>query len=372
MGRSVSTRCDHPRNMVVPILGRAMHPSYAFFILLLTALPAHAQHPGRRDLDRLNRRLAGQVVDYTDNHGEDRRAFSPILGMPRDLYVYLPPGYDPRRAYPLVLFLHMAYVDEHAFLDTRALGDLDGLIRRGECPPMILAAPDGNYGERDRLRKYHSFFLNGLGGRFEDHLLQEVIPFVESRFSIRPGRESHALLGISAGGLGAMSLAIRHRDRFGAVATLGGPLNLRYSNADGDYFEDFDPTTYRWKTRYDPDEVVGIYFHGLMKVPARRLISPVFGEGDEAVARIMAINPADLLFSTDLRPGELAMYVNYAGQSEWNFDAQGRSFAWLAARRGIGVTLVEDPGAQHDPRYFRANVPDAFLWLGRNLLPPTP
>ncbi len=65
-------------------------------------------------------------------------------------------------------------------------------------------------------------------------------------------------MGVSAGGYGAMSMAIEHQEYFGAVATLAGALNLRYFNVDEVYFEDFDPATYRWKTRYDPNEVVGI------------------------------------------------------------------------------------------------------------------
>ena len=51
-------------------------------------------------------------------------------------------------------------------------------------------------------------------------------------FSIRPEREAHALLGISAGGFGAMTIALarKHRDVFGTIATVGRPLNVRYDN----------------------------------------------------------------------------------------------------------------------------------------------
>src|SRR3954467_7241704 len=80
--------------------------------LLALPSPAQAQLKALASVDRINRKLAGQVVDYTHNHGADRRIYSPILGMPRDLYVYLPPGYSRHCAYPLVLYLHLAYVDE--------------------------------------------------------------------------------------------------------------------------------------------------------------------------------------------------------------------------------------------------------------------
>lgn len=351
---------------------RPMRPTIAMLVVLAIALPARAQYLGCVDLDRVNRRLAGHVDDYTENHGGDRRIFSPILGRPRDLYVYTPPGYDPRRAYPLVVYFHLSYVDEHYFVGSGMLEDLDALILRGECPPMVVACPDGIYSGRDRLSSIHSFYVNGRGGRFEDHIIQEVLPFLMTHYAIRPEREAHALLGTSAGGYGAMSLAIRHRDMIGAVATLAAPLNLRYTNGDGDYFAEFNPATYRPRERYDPDQVIGVYYHGLKKIRASRFIGPVFGEGDEATAGILRTNPADLLSSTDLKPGELAMYVHYDGRDEFNFRAQDRSFAWLAAQRGIAVPLARDPQGHHDPRYFRHNLPCAFLWLGQTLLSPTP
>jgi enterochelin esterase-like enzyme len=210
-----------------------MRSTIAVFIVLVFALPARAQYLACVDLDRVNRQLAGPVDNYTRNHGSDHRIFSPILGKPRDLYVYVPPGYDPRRAYPLLLYFHMAFVDEHYFVGSRLLTDLDSLILRGAFPEAIVACPDGTYGGRDLIPgETHSFFINGLGGRFEDHVFQEVIPFLAAHYSIRPEHEAHALVGTSAGGYGAKSLAIRHRDTIGAVATLAGPLNLRYSNVD--------------------------------------------------------------------------------------------------------------------------------------------
>ena len=334
--------------------------------------PVQAQVLNHVNLDRVNSHLAGHVVDYTNNHGSDRRIFSSILGQPRDLYVYLPPGYDFRRAYPLVLFFHMATVDEHYFVSSKLLSIVDNLVLCKKLPPVIIASPDGTYGGRNRLSAEHSLYVNGCGGRFEDHVLQEIVPFLAANYSIRPERQAHALLGVSAGGYGAMSMAIEHRDFFGAVATLAAPLNLRYSNEDGKYFEDFDPFTYRWKTRYDPNEVIGISYFGLLRLRAKRFMSPVFGNGDVVATRIARTNPADKLFTTDLRPGQLDIYINYGTRDNFNFDAQDESFAWLAAGKRITLTMVADPGATHSLRYLRANLSPAFTWLGQHILPPTP
>ena len=124
------------------------------------------------------------------------------------------------------------------------------------------------------------------------------------------------------------------------------------------------------RERHGPEEPVGAFYFGTNRVQARKYVAPVFGEGPAVVGRIMALNPADLLFTTDLQPGELALYLNYPGHDNWNFDAHAESFAWLAASRGIAVELDRDPCATHSILYFRTNHRPALLWLGRHLAPP--
>ena len=189
-------------------------------------------------------------------------------------------------------------------------------------------------------------------------------------YSIRPEREAHALLGVSAGGFGAMATALKHRDLFGSVATIGGPLNMRYDNCNGRYSEDFDPATYRERTEYDPDMIIARYYFGLLRRRVKKYLEPLYGPGPDMIAKISRDNPADLLASTGLQPGELAMYVHYPGRDNYNFDAQDKSFAWLAAQRGIAVELAEDPTGRHNLPYIERAEPPAYLWLGRHILPP--
>lgn len=348
-----------------------MRLAAAVLVLLAVAPPARGQFLDHASLDRLNRRLAGHVDDYTHNHGSDRRIVSPILGRPRDLYVYLPPGYTPTRAYPVVLYLHTAAVDEHVFIGTDWVVGLDAMVRSGAFPPAIVAMPDGLIDGENRIDGPHSFYLNGRFGRFEDHLLFEVMPFLASRYSTRPEPGAHGLLGLSGGGLGASSIAMRHPDVFGAVAVLSAPLNLRYTTCGGDIREDFDPATFRWKTEYDPDEVVGVFDFGLKRVRARGHIAPVFGDDPAAVyARVTAINPADLLFTAAPAPGRPAMFVGYGGRDNWNFDAQAESFLWLARQRGFPVDSERFPRGRHNLPYFRRADDAAFCWLASHLLPP--
>src|SRR5262245_161381 len=47
------------------------------------------------DIIALGRRIKGRVIDHTGNHGRDHRIWSRSLHQWRDLYIYLPPGYNP-------------------------------------------------------------------------------------------------------------------------------------------------------------------------------------------------------------------------------------------------------------------------------------
>lgn len=334
------------------------------------ARSAQAQVMSLASVDRLNRQLAGSVVDYTHNHGQDRRNFSPILGMPRDLYVYLPPGYTRDTAYPLILYFHMANIDEHVFIGSSYLVQLDQMIQRGEFPPVVVACPDGVIDGKNRVQAPHSFYVNGCGGRFQDHLVQEVLPFLMRCYSIRPEREAHAVFGLSAGGFGALSLALKDRAFFGAAVTMAGPVNMRYIACDGDSLADFDPANYCWNDHYDPRQVVGRFYFGLKPVRAGKYVTPVFGAGPDVLQRIQRENPADLLFTTDLQPGQLEIYLHIPGQDNYNSDDQARSFAWLAAQKGVAVTVESDPKGHHNLPYFHANHVSAYRWLSRHLLPP--
>ncbi|WP_435020210.1 alpha/beta hydrolase [Tundrisphaera sp. TA3] len=352
------------------MLRRAL-PTLVVLATVLAPATGHAQIWDFVSLRKVNGRLAGRVDDYTHNHGQDLRACSPILGMKRDLYVYVPPGYDPAVAYPLIVYFHSADFDEHALIGMGLLEELDAMILRGECPPVVVACPDGNYSGRNWVFAKHSLFVNGDGGRMEDHVMQEVIPFVQRHYSILPNREAHAVLGDSAGGYGALGMAIKHRDFFAASATLASPINLRYTNADGIYGQQFDPATYRWVERYDPETVIATFYHGLRRVKAKSVLGPIYGDGPDALARMARDNPADLLFGSGLRPGELAIYLRFGALDEYNFDSHNLSFAWLASGLGIDVEVACDPEGRHNLPFFKAHHQDAFRWLAARLPPPS-
>ena len=341
----------------------------AICILHWVALPASA-HPIRRyfQLDRLNARLHGHIVDFSRNHGRDNRIWSPALQQKRDLYVYLPPGFDPCKQYPLALWLHGASQDEYAFLKD-VIGPLDQAIAAGQMPPFILAAPDGSIPGIDCLLSPSSFFLNSEAGPFEDYLMVDVWNFVLSHFPIRPERDAHAILGVSLGGAAAFNKAIKYPSCFRHVVALFPPLNLRWQDCCGQYRAPFDPNCWGWRTDFVHRRTVIARFYG---IPFRlgKILNPLYSRRNpETLPAIIRNNPIEMLDLYDVQPGQFEMYVAYAGKDQFNIAAQVESFLFVARQRGLQVGVGYDPNGKHNRATATSMVPSIIDWLGPRLAP---
>lgn len=178
------------------------------------------------------------------------------LGDPteRDLHLYLPPGYDEKKRYPALLCLVGFTGTGASAFNVDPLGEdlrrrLDRLITSGACPPVIVAAPDCF------TRVGGNQYINSTAtGRYEDYLLQEVLPFVQARHDVG----EWGVFGKSSGGYGAMVLGMRHPDVFRAIADHSGDAGFElcyipdFSDALDRYREYGGPT--RFLDRFWTDE----------------------------------------------------------------------------------------------------------------------
>jgi S-formylglutathione hydrolase FrmB len=127
--------------------------------------------------------------------------------------VFLPPAYRKgERRFPVVYFLHGLFNDHTSWTvghegDIPAL--LDELMSRGSLPQMILVHPNG-------ARSFYTDYRDG-SLRYETMIVEELPPYVESRYRVAPGNQ-RAIAGTSMGGYGALKIAMRHPERYRAVA----------------------------------------------------------------------------------------------------------------------------------------------------------
>jgi S-formylglutathione hydrolase FrmB len=320
-----------------------------------------AATPLRVRLHAVNQCLQGQLLDFTHNHGADRRIWSAALCEKRDLYVYLPPGFDPAKKYPLAIFLHGATQDERFFVGG-LVERFDHAIVNGDLPPFIVAAPDGSLLGRPSFFNIASFFANSDAGRFEDYLMEDVWNFLMDTFPILPEREAHALVGASMGGSAAFTQAIKHRDKIKVAVGFMPALNLRWVDCHDRYAGHFDPSCWGWRTKLRPCEVIGRPGE-LIKIRFHNLYGPLIGCGPDAMAKLASFNPIEVMDQYDLKDGELALFIGYGGLDEFNIGAQVESFLYRARERGVSVGVVFDPVGKHDVESGRRLFPEAVRWI---------
>lgn len=321
-------------------------------------------------IDKLNRQLAGRLLDFTHNHGSDNRVYSPSLGDRRDLYVYLPPGYDGTTPYPLIVWLHGLRQSEENFLDIAPM--FDAAIRCGKLPPTVLVAVDGSTRGRPGRGNTGSFYMNGPYGRFEDFVACDVYEFMHGNFALCRDRRWNVLAGGSMGGYGAYYLGFKHRHKFGLLAGFIPALDIRYADCHDRYFADFDPNCVMERDHYRPGRTIARYL-GIIPVKERRVVSASLGKNTADGLRPLAErNPVELLDTLAIQPGEFEMFIGYAGKDEFNLDAGVEHFLHVAARRGIDPTVYRQPNGHHDPLTAVRFFPAFCQWMTRHVGPLTP
>jgi hypothetical protein len=343
----------------------------AILVLLLAgqSAPALPRPFKAHRLTEINSKLHGRIIDVTKNHGQDCRYYSQALGTKRDMYVYVPPGYDGLKQYPIMIWLHGLIQGEESFLEIAPL--FDRAIAEGKMPPVIIAAPDGTVTGRVRLTQFGTFFLNGVHGNYEDMLVNDVWAYLNANFAIRPEKEAHVLAGASMGGLSAFNLAIKHRDTFHIVAGILPPLDLLFEDSRGGHSGPFDPNNIVRKEEIRPLRVVG-RLYGVIPVREGALIRPVYGNRRDIDAEMISENPADMLEIYQVKPGELQMFIAYGAKDQFNIQGETDSFLYFAGLRDLTATVVVDASGRHNKMTGRKFFDFYGEWLTPLLQPYVP
>jgi S-formylglutathione hydrolase FrmB len=137
--------------------------------------------------------------------------------------IYVPPSYARSRArYPVVYFLHGLPASSSAF---RGTGNFAKALEAAGRPAILVGPQGARDGDDDP-----EYIDWGTGRNWETAIGTELPRYIDSHFRTIRGRRGRALVGLSAGGYGAVLLALHRLDRYSVIESWSG------------YFHPTDPT----------------------------------------------------------------------------------------------------------------------------------
>ena len=148
-------------------------------------------------------------VTQTTTHS---RAMDKEIGV----VVVTPEGYKADKNYPVLYLLHGYSGNEKDWI-----AKVPQIKDYADLYQFIIVCPDGGYSSW-----YFDSPVNE-SWKYETYITEELINWVDKNYSTVSSREGRAITGLSMGGHGALFLAFRNQDIFGAAGSMSGGVDIR-------------------------------------------------------------------------------------------------------------------------------------------------
>ena len=153
--------------------------------------------------------------------------YSEVTKGVRDLIVYTPANYDPKKEYPtLYLMGGSGDLTETWVMHGKANFILDNLIAEGKAEPMIVVFPNDQM--VTRMHPKHTELAFPL---MEEEYRKCIIPFIESKYNVIKNRHARAISGLSMGGRLSQYVGFRCLDLFANFGLLSSAIDIKETPA---------------------------------------------------------------------------------------------------------------------------------------------
>jgi len=314
---------------------------------------------------------------------------SKILNGDRAMLVYLPENYtNAGKPYPVIFALH-GFGDRPNNYVISLLPLIEELMEDGSFPPSVVVMPDFSLTGNGKTPQNYptdgrsgSWYINSNMGRYADHFINEIVPFVRKNFNVSRRSNYTALMGNSMGGFGVLYYSITRPNLADTVAAVYPAADLRYS-IRGSRLKKWDADGYLPITTDDPTRPYmehRVFFN--LAVPEAFFFEPVFNsdkrpgdtwEKDLPVwKRMKEVNPVDLLRDKDVQLDGIEYYVFAGDVDAFYFDAHIPLLRELLLKSGARVYPDDNivPGLEHGwwQKHNDETKRKLVRWIGSRLM----
>lgn len=309
-----------------------------------------------------------QLGPSTPSRLETRTFASAALGVEKSVVVYLPANYDrdPAKRYPVFYYLHGLGGNETNWSKGAQLQS----VADGMTLDAIVVMPDGDnnfYVDSAMPVDYDACLATGKGmfsqrqdraatcvraSKYATYITRDLVAWVDASFATIPTREGRAIAGLSMGGFGALSLAMRNPTLYAAAASHSGVDSLLLAA----------PFPY---PPGQPDKAV-LSLAIWDQVPGiGPWVKQLFGA---ELATWQAVDPTTL--ATTLDPATApALYLDCGTEDDFNLQHGATYLHDLLAARDIEHAFYLGPGA-HDMAFWRERLPHSLKFLRAHVKTP--
>lgn len=149
--------------------------------------------------------------------------YSPAVDRVMKFDIVLPTNYDSSdKRYPVLYLLH-GYMQNYTVWGR----NLAAAFYARQLDDLILVLPDGG----------NSWYVNyskneeGQTNNWENHIVDDLVGFVDENFRTEASRDGRAISGLSMGGFGAFAIGLRQPHLFVSIGSTSGALSYARSAA---------------------------------------------------------------------------------------------------------------------------------------------
>jgi S-formylglutathione hydrolase FrmB len=157
----------------------------------------------------LQQRGAAAIVDTVETYSASMKKTIKAV-------VITPDNYASAQALPVVYLLH-GYSGNYSDWVVKA----KGFEKAADLYGMIVVCPDGGYGSWYWDSPVDPDF------KYETYIAKELVSWIDSRYKTIKDKKGRGITGLSMGGHGALYLALKHPDVFGAAGSMSGGVDIR-------------------------------------------------------------------------------------------------------------------------------------------------
>lgn len=155
--------------------------------------------------------------------------FSSTTNANRKAMVYTPPGYSTSNKYSVLYLLHGIGGDHLEWFNSgNPINILDNLYAENKIKPMIVVMPNGRAMKDDRVPNdiFSSDNMNAFDN-FQKDLFENIIPFIESNYSVSTDRKNRAIAGSSMGGGQSLNFGLKYLEYFSYIGAFSSAPNTK-------------------------------------------------------------------------------------------------------------------------------------------------